>query len=50
MEIKVYVGGLSYNTTEEGLQTLFSQAGTIKSVHIATDRETGRSRGFAFVE
>jgi RNA recognition motif-containing protein len=50
MEIKVYVGGLSYNTTEEGLQTLFAQAGTVKSVHIATDRETGRSRGFGFVE
>ncbi len=50
MEIKVYVGGLSYDTTEEGLSTLFSQAGTVKSVHIATDRETGRSRGFGFVE
>jgi RNA recognition motif-containing protein len=50
MEIKVYVGGLSYNTTEEGLTNLFSQAGTVKSVHIATDRDTGRSRGFAFVE
>jgi RNA recognition motif-containing protein len=50
MEIKVYVGGLSYNTTEEGLSALFSQAGTVKSVHIATDRDTGRSRGFAFVE
>jgi RNA recognition motif-containing protein len=50
MEIKVYVGGLSYDTTEEGLNSLFSQAGTVKSVHIATDRDTGRSRGFAFVE
>lgn len=50
MEIKVYVGGLSYNTTEEALSELFAQAGTVKSVHIATDRDTGRSRGFAFVE
>lgn len=50
MEIKVYVGGLSYNTTEEALSELFAQAGTVKSVHIATDRETGRSRGFGFVE
>jgi RNA recognition motif-containing protein len=50
MEIKVYVGGLSYNTTEESLNALFAQAGTVKSVHIATDRDTGRSRGFAFVE
>src|SRR4051812_16566781 len=50
MEIKLYVGGLSYNTTEDGLRNYFSQAGTVKSVHIATDRDTGRSRGFAFVE
>jgi RNA recognition motif-containing protein len=50
MEIKVYVGGLSYNTTEEALSALFAQAGTVKSVHIATDRDTGRSRGFGFVE
>ena len=50
MEIKLYVGGLSYSTTEEALNTLFAQAGTVKSVHIATDRETGRSRGFGFVE
>ncbi len=50
METKLYVGGLSYNTSEETLQTLFAQAGTVKSVHIATDRDTGRSRGFGFVE
>lgn len=50
MESKVYVGGLSYDTTEEGLSALFSQAGTVKSVHIATDRDTGRSRGFGFIE
>jgi len=50
MEIKVYVGGLSYDTSEETLNDLFAQAGTVKSVHIATDRDSGRSRGFAFVE
>jgi RNA recognition motif-containing protein len=50
MESKVYVGGLSFNTTEEGLNALFAEAGTVKSVHIATDRDTGRSRGFGFVE
>jgi RNA recognition motif-containing protein len=41
---------LSYDTTEDELRDLFTQAGTVKSVHIATDRETGRSRGFGFVE
>jgi RNA recognition motif-containing protein len=50
METKVYVGGLSYETTEDELRTLFAQAGAVKSVHIATDRDSGRSRGFAFVE
>jgi RNA recognition motif-containing protein len=50
LEIKLYVGGLSYNTTEEELSAHFSQAGTVKSVHIATDRDSGRSRGFGFVE
>jgi RNA recognition motif. (a.k.a. RRM, RBD, or RNP domain) len=50
METKLYVGGLSYSTNEETLQTLFAEAGTVKSVHIATDRDTGRSRGFGFVE
>jgi cold-inducible RNA-binding protein len=47
---KLYVGGLSYNTTEEELSAHFAQAGTVKSVHIATDKDTGRSRGFGFVE
>ena len=50
MEAKVYVGGLSYSTTEDALRTLFAQAGTVKSVHVATDRDSGRPRGFAFVE
>ena len=47
---KLYVGGLSYNTTEGSLENLFSQAGTISSVHIIMDRETGRAKGFGFVE
>jgi RNA recognition motif-containing protein len=50
MESKLYVGNLSYSATEEELQELFSQAGTVKSVTIVKDRETGRARGFAFVE
>jgi RNA recognition motif-containing protein len=50
METKLYVGNLSYTTTEEDLQTLFSQAGTIVSVTLIKDRDTGRSKGFAFVE
>jgi RNA recognition motif-containing protein len=50
MEAKLYVGGLSYDTTEDELRTLFAQAGTVRSVHIATDRDSGRSRGFGFVE
>jgi RNA recognition motif-containing protein len=47
---KVFVGGLSYRTTEDSLKTCFSQAGTVNSARIITDRETGRSRGFGFVE
>jgi RNA recognition motif-containing protein len=47
---KLYVGNLSYNTTESGLQTLFAEAGEVTSVAIITDRETGAKRGFAFVE
>jgi RNA recognition motif-containing protein len=50
MESKLYVGNLSYNTTEEELRVLFSQAGNVKSVALIKDRETGRSKGFAFVE
>jgi cold-inducible RNA-binding protein len=50
METKLYVGNLSYNTTDEDLRTLFSQAGTVKSVEVIKDRDTGRSKGFAFVE
>lgn|SRR5512145_2667793 len=50
MEAKLYVGNLSYNTSEEGLKTLFEQAGTVVSVALIKDRDTGRSKGFAFVE
>ncbi len=50
MSKKLYVGGLSYSTTEGSLESLFAQAGTIDSVRIITDRETGRAKGFGFVE
>jgi RNA recognition motif-containing protein len=49
METKLYVGNLSYETTEEDLRTLFAQAGTVESVDLIKDRATGRSKGFAFV-
>jgi RNA recognition motif-containing protein len=47
---RIYVGNLSFQTTEQGLSDLFGQHGTVNSVSIITDRITGRSRGFAFVE
>lgn len=50
MEKKLYVGNLSYQTTEDDLRTLFTQAGVVESVDLIKDRETGRSKGFAFVE
>lgn len=49
MEMKLYVGNLSYNTTEENLRTLFAQAGTVTDVALIKDRDTGQSKGFAFV-
>ncbi|HVG20447.1 MAG TPA: RNA-binding protein [Blastocatellia bacterium] len=50
MSKKIYVGNLSYQTTETDLTSLFEQAGQVDSVSIITDRDTGRSKGFAFVE
>jgi len=46
----VYVGNLSYNATEEGLNEVFKEYGSVKRIQVPTDRETGRMRGFAFVE
>jgi len=48
--MKLYVGNLSFQTSSEDLQQLFSQAGTVESASVVEDRETGRSRGFGFVE
>lgn len=50
MSMKLYVGNLSFQTSSEDLQQLFAQAGTVESANVIEDRETGRSRGFAFVE
>jgi RNA recognition motif-containing protein len=50
MEVKLYVGNLAYSTTEDELRTLFAQAGTVVSVAVIKDRDTGNSKGFAFVE
>jgi len=50
MSVKLYVGNLSFQTSSEDLQKLFSQAGTVESASVVEDRETGRSRGFGFVE
>jgi len=49
METKLYVGNLSYNTTEDGLRTAFAAAGTVVTVDIIKDRDTGRMKGFAFI-
>jgi RNA recognition motif-containing protein len=50
MSKNLYVGNLSYETSEETLRTLFAEFGEIESVNLITDRYTGRSRGFGFVE
>jgi len=50
MATKLYVGNLSYNTTEEQLRELFSEVGPVESVTLITDRHTGRSKGFGFIE
>jgi len=50
MAKKLYVGNLSYDTTESGLRELFGELGEVASVNLITDRMSGRSKGFAFVE
>jgi RNA recognition motif-containing protein len=50
MSMKLYVGNLAFQTSSEDLQQLFAQAGTVESASVIEDRETGRSRGFGFVE
>ena len=50
MSTKLYVGNLSFQTTSADLEQLFVGAGAVQSVNVITDRDTGRSRGFAFVE
>ena len=50
MSMKLYVGNLSFETSSENLQQLFAEAGTVESVSVVEDRDTGRSRGFGFVE
>jgi RNA recognition motif-containing protein len=50
MASKLYVGGLSYSTTSETLREYFSQCGTVESAAVITDKFTGQSRGFGFVE
>ena len=47
---KVFVGNLDFSVTEESLRSLFEPYGTVESVHLATDRDSGRARGFAFVQ
>jgi RNA recognition motif-containing protein len=48
--LNIYIGNLSFDTNEEGLNALFSEFGQVARVNIVTDRHTGRSRGFGFVE
>jgi len=50
MSTKIYVGNLSFNTSTQDLEDMFGAFGTVQSTNIIEDRETGRSRGFAFVE
>lgn len=50
MSTKLYVGNLSFNTTQHDLEEMFGEFGSVQSANIIEDRETGRSRGFAFVE
>ena len=50
MDLKLYVGNLDYSAKEDDLREMFAQAGTVTSVTLIKDRETGRSKGFAFIE
>ncbi len=50
MSMKLYVGNLSFQTSSQDLQELFAQTGTVESASVVEDRDTGRSRGFGFVE
>lgn len=50
MATKLYVGNLSYNTTDQSLNDIFAEVGTVTSAQVVTDRYTGQSRGFGFVE
>ena len=50
MTMKLYVGNLSFDTSSTELQTMFAQTGTVESISLIEDRETGRSRGFGFIE
>ena len=50
MATNIYVGNLSYDTTEDTLRTLFAEYGEVEAVRVITDRYTGRSKGFGFVE
>ncbi len=50
MAIKLYVGNLSYKTTEDSLRTMFAEFGEVESSTVITDRDSGRSKGFGFVE
>ena len=47
---RIFVGNLDFGATEEAIRAIFEPIGTVESVHVVTDRDTGRSRGFAFVE
>jgi len=50
MSTKLYVGNLSFNTSTQDLETMFGESGTVQSASLIEDRETGRSRGFGFIE